>query len=113
MTNPEHISAVDAYADGELDPMRAVEVEKLMEARPELRQRYDSVLNLRAGLRAAAAQDPHPICCSGVSNARSDTEVRQRAPYGRPSRLRSPSGYWRRRRSLGLFSCRAARPSQR
>jgi anti-sigma factor RsiW len=30
MTNPEHIYAIDAYADGELDPMRAIEVEALM-----------------------------------------------------------------------------------
>jgi anti-sigma factor RsiW len=57
MTNPEHIYAIDAYADGELDPMRAMEVEKLMAERPELRQRYESVLNLRAALRGAAAQD--------------------------------------------------------
>jgi anti-sigma factor RsiW len=57
MTNPEHIYAVDAYADGELDAMRAIEVEKLMAERPELRQRYQSVLNLRAALRGAAAQD--------------------------------------------------------
>jgi anti-sigma factor RsiW len=57
MTNPENIYAVDAYADGELDAMRAIEVEKLMAERPELRQRYESVLNLRAALRAAAAQD--------------------------------------------------------
>jgi anti-sigma factor RsiW len=57
MTNPEHTYAVDAYADGELDPMRAIEIEKLMDEKPELRQRYDSVLNLRAALRAAAAQD--------------------------------------------------------
>lgn len=57
MTNTEHIYAIDAYADGELDPMRAIEVEALMAQKPELRQRYDSILNLRASLREAAAQD--------------------------------------------------------
>jgi anti-sigma factor RsiW len=57
MSTPEHIYEVDAYADGELDPMRAREVEKLMAEKPELRRRYDSVLNLRASLREAAAQD--------------------------------------------------------
>jgi anti-sigma factor RsiW len=54
---PEQIYEIDAYADGELDAMRAIEVERLMAEKPELRQRYDSILNLRTGLRAAAAQD--------------------------------------------------------
>jgi anti-sigma factor RsiW len=57
MTEPGQTYEIDAYADGELDPMRAIEVEKLMAERPELRQRYESVLNLRAALREAAAQD--------------------------------------------------------
>jgi anti-sigma factor RsiW len=54
---PEHIYEIDAYADGELDAMRALEVERLMAERPDLRQRYDSIVNLRAALRDAAAQD--------------------------------------------------------
>jgi anti-sigma factor RsiW len=59
MKNPEQIYEVDAYADGELDPMRALEVEKLMAQSPDLRQRYESIRNLRASLREAAAED-HP-----------------------------------------------------
>jgi anti-sigma factor RsiW len=55
--NPEHIYEIDAYADGDLDALRAMEVEKLMAQRPELRQRYVSILNLREALRAAAAED--------------------------------------------------------
>ncbi|MBV8851534.1 MAG: anti-sigma factor [Methylobacteriaceae bacterium] len=54
---PEQIYEIDAYADGELDPMRALAVEKLMAEKPELRQRYESIVNLRTSLRAAAAQD--------------------------------------------------------
>ncbi len=54
---PEQMYEIDAYADGELDAMRALEVEKQMAERPELRQRYDSIVNLRAALREAAAQD--------------------------------------------------------
>ncbi len=54
---PEQMYEIDAYADGELDAMRALEVEKLMAERPELRQRYESIVNLRAALREAAAQD--------------------------------------------------------
>ena len=57
MIKPEQIYEVEAYADGELDPMRAIAVEKLMTEAPELRQRYESLLNLRASLREAAAQD--------------------------------------------------------
>jgi len=57
MKNPEQIYEVDAYADNELDPVRAIAVEKLMAEQPELRQRYDSILNLRRALREAAAQD--------------------------------------------------------
>jgi anti-sigma factor RsiW len=57
MITREQIYEVDAYADGELDAMRAIEIERLMAEKPELRQRYESILNLRAGLRAAAAQD--------------------------------------------------------
>jgi anti-sigma factor RsiW len=57
MNNPERIYEIDAYADGELDPMRAIEIEKLMAEKPELRQRYESILNLRTALRMAAAQD--------------------------------------------------------
>jgi anti-sigma factor RsiW len=57
MTKPESLFGIDAYADGELDAMRALEVEKLMQQRPELRQRYESILNLRTALREAAAQD--------------------------------------------------------
>ena len=51
---PEQIYEIDAYADGELDAMRAIEAEKLMAERPELRRRYESVLNLRTALRASA-----------------------------------------------------------
>jgi anti-sigma factor RsiW len=57
MTSPEQMYEIDAYADGELDAMRAIEVERLMAERPELRQRYDSILNLRTALREGAAQD--------------------------------------------------------
>jgi anti-sigma factor RsiW len=57
MNNSEHVYEIDAYADGELDAMRALEAERLMAERPDLRRRYDSILNLRAGLRAAAAED--------------------------------------------------------
>jgi anti-sigma factor RsiW len=57
MNNPEQIYEIDAYADGELDAMRALEVEKLMAERPDLRRRYESIVNLRTALRAAAAQD--------------------------------------------------------
>ena len=57
MKSPEHMYEVDAYADGELDPVRALDVEKLLMEKPELRQRYESILNLRASLRDAAAQD--------------------------------------------------------
>jgi anti-sigma factor RsiW len=76
MTNPEHIYAIDAYADGELDPIRAMEVEKLMAQRPELRQRYDSVLNLRAALRGAAAQDR----ASDLLQPRIERAVQRTAP---------------------------------
>ena len=55
MTNPEQIFEIDAYADGEVDPVRAIEIEKSMAQRPELRQRYESILNLRAALRETAA----------------------------------------------------------
>ena len=41
MKNPEQIYEVDAYADNELDPVRAIAVEKLMAEQPELRQRYE------------------------------------------------------------------------
>jgi anti-sigma factor RsiW len=57
MTEPGQIYEIDAYADGELDAMRAIEVERLMAEKPELRQRYESILNLRTALRVAAAQD--------------------------------------------------------
>jgi anti-sigma factor RsiW len=57
MNNPEQIYEIDAYADGELDAMRALEVERLMAERPDLRRRYESIVNLRTALRAAAAQD--------------------------------------------------------
>jgi anti-sigma factor RsiW len=57
MTRPGQMHEIDAYADGELDAMRAIEVENLMAQRPELRQRYESIVNLRTGLRAAAAED--------------------------------------------------------
>jgi anti-sigma factor RsiW len=57
MTRPEQIYEIDAYADGQLDAMRALEVERLMAERPDLRQRYYSILNLRTALREAAAQD--------------------------------------------------------
>ncbi|MBV9393397.1 MAG: anti-sigma factor [Methylobacteriaceae bacterium] len=76
MTNPEHIYAIDAYADGELDPIRAMEVEKLMTQRPELRQRYESVLNLRAALRGAAAQDR----ASDLLQPRIERAVQRTAP---------------------------------
>ena len=46
MKNPKQIYEIDAYADGELDAMRAIAGEKLMAEWPELRQRYDSILNL-------------------------------------------------------------------
>jgi len=54
---PGQIYEIDAYADGELDAMRALEVERLIGERPDLRQRYESIVNLRAALREAAAQD--------------------------------------------------------
>lgn len=76
MTNPEHIYAIDAYADGELDPLRAMEVEKLMAQRPELRQRYESVLNLRAALRGAAVQDR----ASDLLQPRVERAVQRTAP---------------------------------
>jgi anti-sigma factor RsiW len=57
MKTPEHMYEIDAYADGELDAMRALEVESLMAERPDLRRRYESILNLRTALREAAAQD--------------------------------------------------------
>jgi anti-sigma factor RsiW len=57
MIKPEHIYEIDAYADGELDAMRAIAVERLMAERPDLRQRYESIVNLRTALRAAAAED--------------------------------------------------------
>ena len=57
MTIPEQIYEIDAYADGEVDPVRAIEIERLMAQKPELRQRYDSILNVRSALREAAAQD--------------------------------------------------------
>jgi anti-sigma factor RsiW len=57
MTIPEQIYEIDAYADGEVDPVRAIEIERLMAQKPELRQRYESILNVRSALRQAAAQD--------------------------------------------------------
>jgi anti-sigma factor RsiW len=57
MNNAERAFEIDAYADGELDAIRAIEIEKLMAERPDLRQRYESIVNLRTALRAAAAED--------------------------------------------------------
>jgi anti-sigma factor RsiW len=57
MNNAERTLEIDAYADGELDAMRAIEVEKRMAEKPELRRRYESIVNLRTALRAAAAED--------------------------------------------------------
>jgi anti-sigma factor RsiW len=57
MTEPGQICEIDAYADGEIDAMRAIEVERRMAEKPELRRRYESILNLRAALREAATQD--------------------------------------------------------
>jgi anti-sigma factor RsiW len=57
-------------------PLRAMEVEKLMAQRPELRQRYESVLNLRAALRGAAVQD----CASDLLQPRVERAVQRTAP---------------------------------
>jgi anti-sigma factor RsiW len=79
VTNPEHIFLIDAYADGELDPIRAIEVERLMEEKPELRERYNSVFNLRAALHAAAAQDH----ASDLLQSRIEGAVGKQSPLSR------------------------------
>jgi anti-sigma factor RsiW len=48
---------LNAYVDGELDPMRALAFERRLAATPELERRHQSMLNLRAGLRGTIVND--------------------------------------------------------
>jgi anti-sigma factor RsiW len=77
MNRREHIYEIDAYADGELDAMRALEAERRMAERPDLRQRYESIVNLRTALRAAAAEDR----ASDLLQPRIKRAVGRRSPF--------------------------------
>jgi anti-sigma factor RsiW len=77
MNRREHIYEIDAYADGELDAMRALEAERRMAERPDLRQRYESIVNLRTALRAAAAEDR----ASDLLQPRIERAVGRRSPF--------------------------------
>ena len=109
MKNPEQIYEVDAYADNELDPVRAIAVEKLMAEQPELRQRYDSILNLRRALREAAAQD-RP---SDLIQPRINRALGRVAPFVTRWAALAASFSLLRRPSPGSSSCREARLSPR
>jgi anti-sigma factor RsiW len=58
MRDPDDLELeLNAYLDGELDPMRALEMEKRLAASPELARRHTSLANLRASLRGALAEE--------------------------------------------------------
>lgn len=48
---------LNAYVDGELDPMRALAFERRLAASPELARRHASLRNLRTSLRSALAEE--------------------------------------------------------
>jgi anti-sigma factor (TIGR02949 family) len=90
MTCQETRQVIEAYADGELDLLRTLELERHLEDCAECRALYDQVQELRSAVRTHA---PYFAAPEGFEK-RIRTQLRRRR-QGRPETVAAPGLAWR------------------
>ncbi len=94
--NPDDSRLLQAYADGELDPARALELEARLAKEPALRAACEGLRALSAAIRDQADYHPAPAALAARLRAALPDAAREAAPPAARAPRRQALG-WRRR----------------